>query len=218
MPLAASPAFRPVESPEARQAVCARYGVAPGFILAVGNLQPRKNLHRLVAAFRTLLAEGLADRQLVLVGKDALRSDQFRAEVQDLIESGRLVLTGYVPEADLPALYGAASVFVYPSLYEGFGLPILEAMACGTPVVTSNCSSMLEVAGSAAQLADPLRTEQLAAAIRAIVERPELAASLAAQGRARAAQFTWEKTAQQTVDVYRLVLQQGALVQPGGMM
>jgi glycosyltransferase involved in cell wall biosynthesis len=158
-----------------------------------------------VAAFRSLLAQGITDRQLVLVGKDALRSDQFRAEVQDLIASGHLLLPGYVPERDLPALYSAASVFVYPSLYEGFGLPILEAMACGTPVVTSGCSSMLEVAGSAALLIDPLRTEQIASALRTVLDRPDLARALAAQGRVRAAQFTWDATAQQTVDVYHSI-------------
>jgi glycosyltransferase involved in cell wall biosynthesis len=210
VPLAASPAFRPVGSPEERQAICARFGGAHGYILAVGNLQPRKNMPRLVAAFRSLLAQGITDRQLVLVGKDALRSDQFRAEVQDLIASGHLLLPGYMPERDLPALYSAASVFVYPSLYEGFGLPILEAMACGTPVVTSSCSSMPEVAGSAALLIDPLRTEQIASALRTVLEQPSLARALAAQGRARAAQFTWDATAQQTVDVYRLALQSGA--------
>ena len=175
VPLAVSPAFQ-VEIPyERRQAVCARYHIDSPFILAVGNLQPRKNLSRLTTAFRHLLAAGLNNQRLVLVGNDAFRSAQFRAEVQDLIQSGQLVLPGYVPEEDLPALYREAAVFVYPSLYEGFGLPILEAMACGTPVVTSNTSSLPEVAGDAALLIDPVQTDQIQHALHSIISQTELA-------------------------------------------
>jgi glycosyltransferase involved in cell wall biosynthesis len=203
VPLAANATFHPVEALEVRQAACARYGLVPGFILAVGNLQPRKNMLRLVAAFRSLLAQGIVRPQLVLVGKDALRSDQFRGQVRDLVEDGRLVLTGYVPECDLPALYSAAGVFAYPSISEGFGLPILEAMACGAPVVTSDCSSMPEVAGSAALLVDPMQVDRIAAALHIALAQPALAEALRQRGRARVAQFTWDATARQTVEVYR---------------
>jgi len=206
VPEAPGPLFRLIESPDARRVVCERYGIKPGFILAVGNLQPRKNLRRLVAAFRSLLSSAGHIHQLVLVGKDDLRSDQFRSEVGDLIENGRLVLTGYVPTTDLPALYSAAAVFVYPSIYEGFGLPILEAMACGTPVITSNRSSMPEVAGDAAVLVDPMRTDRIAAALLAILSQPALADELRHKGKVRAAQFMWDSTARQTVEVYQHVL------------
>jgi glycosyltransferase involved in cell wall biosynthesis len=206
VPLAPAAAFRPIEPRAARQ-VCERYGVAPGFILAVGNVQPRKNLPRLVAAFRDLLARESGDYQLVLVGQDALRSAEFRAEVRDLIESGRVALTGYVPESDLPALYSAAAAFVYPSLYEGFGLPILEAMACGAPVIASDRSSMPEVAGDAAVLVDPIKIDRIAAALHAVLTQPALAEELGRRGLARAAQFTWEATARGTAEVYRSALQ-----------
>jgi glycosyltransferase involved in cell wall biosynthesis len=206
VPLAPAPTFRPIDLSVARQ-ICDRYALAPQFILAVGNLQPRKNLMRLVAAFRSLLAQGQLNHQLVLVGKDALRSEAFRAEVRDLVESGHLAFTGYVPEHDLPALYSAAAAFVYPSIYEGFGLPILEAMACGAPVITSDRSSMPEVAGDAAMLVDPTRADQIAAALHTILTQPNLADQLRRRGLARAAQFTWEATARQTAEVYQWALQ-----------
>jgi glycosyltransferase involved in cell wall biosynthesis len=205
IPLAPAPTFRPIDLPSARQ-ICDRYAIAPQFILAVGNLQPRKNLMRLVAAFRDLLAQWQLDHQLVLVGKDALRSEEFRAEVRDLVESGRLVLTGYVPEHDLPALYSAAATFVYPSIYEGFGLPILEAMACGAPVITSDRSSMPEVAGDAAVLVDPTRADRITAALHTILTQPNLADELRRRGLVRAAQFTWDATARQTAEVYQCAL------------
>jgi glycosyltransferase involved in cell wall biosynthesis len=209
VPLAVSPAFQ-VEIPyERRQAMRARYHLDSPFILAVGNLQPRKNLQRLTVAFRRLLADGFNSHRLVLVGNDAFHSSQFRAEVQDLIQSGQLALTGYVPEEDLPALYREAGVFVYPSLYEGFGLPILEAMACGTPVVTSNTSSMPEVAGDAALLVDPVQTDQIQHALSSIISQAELAVQLSERGRQRAKQFTWASTARNVMTVYRHVLKRG---------
>jgi glycosyltransferase involved in cell wall biosynthesis len=205
VPLAPAPTFRPIEPPIA-QRVCERYGVASQFILAVGNLQPRKNLMRLVDAYRNLLTQGLDNHQLVLVGKDALRSNEFRAQVRDLVEAGRLALTGYVPESELPALYSAASAFVYPSMYEGFGLPILEAMACGAPVITSACSSMPEVAGDAAVLVDPTRIDRIAAALHTVLTQPALADELRRRGQARAVEFTWDATARRTAEVYRSTL------------
>jgi glycosyltransferase involved in cell wall biosynthesis len=206
VPLAPAPTFRPTEPTAARQ-VCDRYAVASQFILAVGNLQPRKNLLRLVAAFRSLLTQGLHEYQLVLVGKDALHSEEFRAEVRDLVESGHLAFTGYVPEHDLPALYSAAAAFVYPSIYEGFGLPLLEAMSCGAPVITSDRSSMPEVAGDAAVLVDPTRTDRIAAALYTVLTQSNLADGLRRRGQARAAQFTWDATASQTAEVYQWALQ-----------
>jgi glycosyltransferase involved in cell wall biosynthesis len=115
---------------------------------------------------------------------------------------------GFVPEDDLPALYNGADLFAFPSLYEGFGLPVLEAMACGTPVITSNVSSLPEVAGNAALLVDPYNVDELAGAIRRILSDPALAADLRARGLERARQFSWERTAQETLEVYRNVLQQ----------
>lgn len=208
VPLAASSIFRPVESPNERQKVCARYGIGSQFILAVGNLQPRKNLTRLVEAFRRLLAKGVTGRQLVLVGKDTFRSSRFRAEAGDLIQSDKLVLTAYVPNEDLPALYSAAAVFVYPSIYEGFGLPPLEAMACGTPVVCSNTSSLPEVVGDAAITVDPADVGELACAIRRVLIDGALRTRLREAGLRQAALFSWPDTARRVLEVYRQVLEE----------
>jgi glycosyltransferase involved in cell wall biosynthesis len=114
---------------------------------------------------------------------------------------------GFVPEDELPALYNGADLFVFPSLYEGFGLPVLEAMACGTPVITSNVSSLPEVAGNAALLVDPYNVDELADAMRRILSDPALAADLRARGLERAQQFSWERTAQETLAVYKHVLE-----------
>jgi glycosyltransferase involved in cell wall biosynthesis len=114
--------------------------------------------------------------------------------------------TGYIPEEDLPVLYNGASLFVFPSLYEGFGLPVLEAMACGTPVVTSNCSSLPEVTGEAAILVDPMDVNALAAAMRQVLEEPDLSLSLRQKGITRAQQFSWEQTARRTTEVYERLL------------
>lgn len=204
--LAPSPVFNRIQSHGAVQKTCDHYGIGPRFILAVGNLQPRKNLNRLVQAFRGLIAQGLTECQLVLVGKDAYQSDLFRREISDLISSGKLILTGYLPDKDLAALYHAATAFVYPSLFEGFGLPILEAMACGTPVVTSNVSSMPGVAGNAALLINPVRVDQIQFALESIVNHPDLARRLSNLGQRRAQQFTWDQTARRIAEVYQYVL------------
>jgi glycosyltransferase involved in cell wall biosynthesis len=118
----------------------------------------------------------------------------------------QVTFTGYVPDEDLPALYNAAELFVFPSLYEGFGLPVLEAMACGAPVVTSNTSSLPEVAGDAAILVDPYDVNAIAQAMRQVLEDPALAEALRQKGLERAKLFTWEKTARQTIAVYEKVL------------
>ena len=128
-------------------------------------------------------------------------------EVFDTIErlslGGRVVVTGYVPESDLPALYNGARVFVYPSLYEGFGLPVLEAMACGTPVVTANASSTAEVVGDAALVVDPHDEAELAGALLAAANDSALRATLRSRGLARASEFSWARTARETLAVYR---------------
>ena len=154
------------------------------------------------------MAQGLTEYQLVLVGKDAYQSSQFRKEVSDLIISGRLILTGYIPDEHLSALYYAASVFVYPSLFEGFGLPILEAMACDTSVVTSNISSIPEVAGEAAMLVDPTSVGEIEKALHLILTTPELAHNLVVKGAARVKHFSWDKTARAVAQVYESVLRQ----------
>ena len=147
---AAGAQFRRISDQDSLNAIRARYGTGERFILAVGNLQPRKNLERLIQALAHAKAEGGLPHKLVIVGQRAWRDAPILKAAQGL--ANEVLLTGYVPADDLPLLYNAAEVFVYPSLYEGFGLPVLEAMACGTPVIASNVSSLPEIAGDAAQI------------------------------------------------------------------
>lgn len=178
-------------------------GAAP-YVLSVGVLQPRKNLPHLIEGFEQCL-KNHSDwpHQLVIVGKKGW------GEEQSAIANpkSKITTTGYVADEDLPALYAGAACFAYPSLYEGFGLPIIEAMACGAPVLTSHNGAMSEVAGGAAQLVDPLSVESIAGGLEAILGAPERASQLQQLGKARAAEFSVEKQAQATLDVYAQVLQ-----------
>jgi glycosyltransferase involved in cell wall biosynthesis len=198
--IAAHSVFQYVESQEKRIEIRDKYNISSKYILAVGNLQPRKNLRRLVAAFRQLLSNGVTDYQLVLVGKGALGSVQFQNEIEDLIDSKHIILTGYVPDDDLSSLYSDAALFVYPSIYEGFGLPILEAMNCGTPVITSSTSAMPEVAGDAAILVDPLNVDSISHAMYLVLTQPQLASKLSAKSRERASRFTWKAAGENTTN------------------
>jgi glycosyltransferase involved in cell wall biosynthesis len=194
------PAFRSVADPKILAGVRAKYGLggAP-FIFSVSTLQPRKNYVRLIQAFAQLPA---AEFQLVIAGGRGWLFDSIFAEVERLKLDGRVLFPGFVADADLPALYSAARVFAYPSLYEGFGLPLLEAMACGTPVVASTASCLPEVAGAAALLVPPTDVDGLAAALRRLATDEVLRADFIAKGRARAREFTWERAAQQLLRIY----------------
>jgi glycosyltransferase involved in cell wall biosynthesis len=204
IPEAASTNYRPL-SATACQPVLARYGIDFPYVLYVGSIEARKNLPRLLQAFAYLQGR-LEHWKLVVVGARRWKSSPVYETVRRLGLEQRVHFTGYVEEADLPALYSAASLFVFPSLYEGFGLPVLEAMACGTPVVTSNTSSLPEVAGDAALLVDPYDVAAIAKAVRRLLEDTALAADLRTRGLARAAQFNWERTARETIAVYERVL------------
>jgi glycosyltransferase involved in cell wall biosynthesis len=208
---AVGPEFACVPSPEAIETVVRRYGLRPPYCLFVGNLEPRKNLPGLIEAFaqvrRRLAPSGLA-AQLVLAGTRAwLHGGIFRAvEAHGLGDA--VVFTDYVPLADLPALYAGATCFVFPSLYEGFGLPVLEAMAAGAPVVAARSGSIPEVAGDAALLVDAGVPGELTAAIEAVLTDRSLRERLILRGRARAATFEWNRVARETRAVYDAVYQQ----------
>jgi len=165
----------------------------PGFVLAVGTLEPRKNLPRLVAAYRTLPAELQAAHPLAVVGKLGWEADETTAALDSL--GNRCLRLGYVSDGALAELYRRCAVFCYPSLGEGFGLPVLEAMAAGAPVVTSNLSSLPEVGGEAVEYADPHDVERIAAALERVLRSPERRAELSARGRERARGFSWDRTA-----------------------
>jgi glycosyltransferase involved in cell wall biosynthesis len=181
-----------------------RAGIAGPYVLAVGTLEPRKNLIRLLRAFATLAGE--LPHQLVVVGPQGWRHAELREVVGMLDLGDRLRLTGFVPDDDLPFWYAAADLFVLASLYEGFGLPLLEAMACATPVVTANVSSMPEVAGEAAVYIDPLSVDSIAEGIRRALTSRDVQRRLAQAGVARARDFTWTRTAELTAAVYREAL------------
>jgi len=181
-----------------------RFGISRDFLLAVGSLQPRKNLVRLIRAYARLRSERQDFRpQLVIVGRKLWLANEIFDEVKKQRWADDVILTGYVADEDLPALYRAARAFVYPSLFEGFGLPPLEAMACGTPVVTSDVSSLPEIAGDAALLIDPNDERALANALIEVVNNDRLRAELREKGIAQAKKFTWRDAAEKTLRLYQ---------------
>jgi len=203
---AADSIFRPIDREEARRRVKELFGLEGDFILFVSTLEPRKNVPTLLKAFR-IIKERCGERlKLVLVGGRGWLSCKIFEMVDELKLQDDVVFLGFVPRDKLLYLYNAASLLAHPAIYEGFGLPILEAMASGLPVVASNAASIPEVIGKAALLVDPEDEEALAAAIRQVLKEPELAERLSQKGLKRAASFSWKKAAQETMEVYRKVL------------
>lgn len=188
-------------SPEAIEAVRQKYSLPDQFILSLGTIEPRKNLTSLLEAYHALGNE-VSPLGLVIVGKKGWLYSGFFDRMHELGLEHEVVFPGFVPDEDLPALYSAADLFVFPSLYEGFGLPVLEALACGTPVVASNASSLPEVAGEAALLVDPSSVEALVRAVRDVLSNRELREDLRARGPKQAARFNWQRTARETLAVY----------------
>jgi len=199
--LAADEKFRPLGS-EQLEKIIGTYGLPGRYILYLGINKPHKNLAFLLRVFRELRTGA----KLVLAGKEDPRYLQPREETRRLGLGGRVVFLGDVPEKDLPMIYNGAEVFVFPSLYEGFGLPVLEAMACGTPVVCSSSSSLPEIVGDAAVILDPQDTGAWVAALTEVLENEQLREDRKAKGLAQAKKFSWNKTARETLDVYQSVL------------
>jgi glycosyltransferase involved in cell wall biosynthesis len=183
-------------------------GLRYGYVLHVGTLSHRKNIPTLLRAFAHLRSRDQALPQLVLAGAESpglAGAAEIRETIQQLDLGGHVVFAGHVSDERLPSLYANASVLVMPSLYEGFGFPILESMAVGTPVVASNTSSLPEVAGDAAILVPPMDEQALANSISEIISKPALAEQLSSRGLERAQQFSWQRTASETVAIYRRV-------------
>jgi glycosyltransferase involved in cell wall biosynthesis len=200
VPLASSLASGPLDAEE----VLTRLKLRTPYLLFVGTLEPRKNLVRLVRAYRRVAASGLP-HALVLAGPLGWHHEALMREIA-LPGPGEILLTGPLSAEDLDALYRAASVFVYPSLYEGFGLPVVEAMSRGVPTVASSTSAVPEVSGDAALGVEPRSVSEIATAIERVLTDQDLAAQLASAGRARAERFTWDETARLTLPVYEEVL------------
>jgi glycosyltransferase involved in cell wall biosynthesis len=197
--------FHPPSDLDAARRTALRLGIAGPYILSVGTLEPRKNYVRLIEAFAGLRRAGI-EHTLVLAGRPGWLNEPIFSAIDSLglREHVRVVEP---TDADLPALYGAADLFVYASLYEGFGIPPLEALACGTPTVSSNAASLPEVVGSAALLVAPEDVDGLRSAMLRVLDDPGLQAELRARGPEQSGQFTWERAAEATVEIYRRVLQ-----------
>lgn len=203
-PLAAPAYFAPVEDEKEVERVRQRYHINGDYILSVGSIQPRKNLTQLISAYAALhRARPIVKLpQLVLVGKRAWLYDETLRAIEEQGIADLAVLTGYVAEADLPALYTGALCFVYPSYFEGFGLPPLEAMKCGAPVIVGNRTSLPEVVGDAGLLVDPFDVDALTQALARMIDEASLRARLRLKGLERARHFSWRETAQLTLKAY----------------
>jgi glycosyltransferase involved in cell wall biosynthesis len=179
----------------------ARYNLQLPYYLYLGTLQPRKNLVRLVQAFGRFVQGSGTEQNLVLAGKKGWHYDEIETQIHALGLEDRIILTGYVADLDLASLLSGALAFVFPSLYEGFGFPVLEAMACGTPVICSNTSSLPEIAGDAAILVDPLDVDALAAAMHRVAHNEGLRQSLIERGFQQMQSFSWERCAKEVMQV-----------------
>lgn len=203
IPLAADHAtYYPRERAAARQFVADRHGLRAPFVLYAARIEhPGKNHVRLIAAFEEMVDRTGFAHDLVFVGPERERAEDVRAAARRSRYAGRIRFLGFVPTADLPWLYSAADLATLPSLYEGFGLPILEAMACGAPVACSNVSSLPEVAGGAAALFDPCDVRGMAGVLETLLNDDSRRAELGSLGRQRAGRFSWDRVGRQTIDV-----------------
>jgi glycosyltransferase involved in cell wall biosynthesis len=203
VPLGVNPSLAPSDAGAIKRARV-KYGLPEKFFLYLGTIEPRKNLPRLIEAFDSIAAN--LDCDLVIAGREGWKPEATRRAHADAARRDRIHFPGFIANEDMAAVLSAARAFVWPSLFEGFGLPPLDAMACGTPVVTSNTSSLPEVTGDAALLVDPLRVDAIAAAMKRIAADEPLRTQLRAAGFARAKLLTWRRTVEMTAEVYRRVV------------
>ena len=210
--LAANPAFRPIEQ-AALVDPLASFGLKPKrYVLTVGTLEPRKNLSTLFAAFARLPKPLRQRFPLVVVGMKGWKYDDLLGNAQALVNDGELRFLGYVDDAQMPAIYAGAAVFCYPSRYEGFGLPALEAMSAGVPVLTSNATSLPEVVGDAGLMVDPDDVGSMSDSLALLLQDSHVCDQLTQRGIARAGAFSWDRCAQETANVYQQVAHAHGLV------
>ncbi|MSP11883.1 MAG: glycosyltransferase family 1 protein [Chloroflexi bacterium] len=200
--------FHPMDPAAARAELSQRYRLPQRFMLCVGSLEPRKNIYRLLDALVMLKSKGRLDISLVMVGRAKYRGVTFLDEIKVRHLEDQVVLTNFVPTADLPLFYNAAELAVYPSLYEGFGLPAAEALACGTPLVASAASAIPEVVADSALLVNALDTAEIAAALDRLMHDRELQSRYRQSGPVQAARFSWEETARLTLSAWKEIVQQ----------
>ena len=201
-PEAPRPVFKKRKDPE----LLRRLGIEEDFVLFVGTIEPRKNLRRLVEAFDRMLRNTSLSPKLVIAGGQGWMMDNFVSFIEEKGVSDRVCLTGYLEDEDLCGLYSTCAAFIYPSLYEGFGLPPLEAMACGAPVITSHTPALMETTGDAARLVDPKDISDMAQAMTEMLSDENVREHYAELGRVHVKRFSWEQTALKTVKVYRELL------------
>lgn len=195
--------FRPITDEDALERMRKKYGLYFPFMLYVGTIEPRKNISRLLRAYTQYRAEHKGRHRLVMAGGLGWLYEDVLREIDELSAEHEIIYLGRVPDGDLPYLYTLSDLFVYPSLYEGFGLPPLEAMACGRPVLCSNTSSLPEVVGEAGVLTSPYDVEGLARAMAELLDDPKRRQALGARGIERAGIFTWKNSAARLLNIYR---------------
>lgn len=196
--------FKKIENKNKIKEFKNKHDINSDYILSLGNIKPHKNLKRLIKAFAKVQNHN-NDIKLVITGKGEVLLDELREIIKKNDIENKVIFTGFLEDEELPLIYNAAELLIYPSLYEGFGIPPLEAMACGTPVVTSNKSSLPEVVGEAAILVDPYKIDDIADGILEVLNNKDLAKNLINKGYKRIQKFTWEKAAQETLEVYESV-------------
>lgn len=202
--LAADERFKPVEKSDTNRNILDKYNIAKKYILNVGTIEPRKNIPNLISAFAVYLKETCAaDLSLVIAGKKSWGYPQCFSKVQELNLKEKIIFCDYTSDEDLIALYNFAEVFIYPSFYEGFGLPVLEAMSCSAAVICSENSSLPEIAGDAAILVNPNDTQEIKNAIKKVLSGPDVKNTMSEKSVRQAGKFSWKKTAQETIEVYK---------------
>ncbi len=206
VPLAVEEKFSPGAGTGRFETVRAKYGLPAEFMLTVGTVEPRKNVHGLIAAAALYFRERDTGLHVVVVGSKDWGYDQAGRKMEELGIRDRVRFTGYIEEEDMPVVYNMAKFFVYPSFYEGFGLPVLEALSCGIPVICSGVSSLPEVAGDAAILIDPGNVTELKEAVRSLDEDPRLLSAMSRRALRQAGKFSWQSTAERTLEVYKKLL------------
>jgi len=201
-PAAAAAHFRPVENETELRRIRTTYVIERDYILALGSIQPRKNLVRLIRAYSALAHNGTSVPQLVIAGRRGWLEDETIRAAEQSVAARDIRFIGYVPDEDLPALYSGATCFAYPSYFEGFGLPVLEAMQCGTPVIAANRTSLPEIVGPAGVLVDPFDETAIANALRELIQNADFRRELCVKGLERAREFSWQQTARLTLEAY----------------
>jgi glycosyltransferase involved in cell wall biosynthesis len=207
--LAPDPIYHPIEKKEAKEKIAWGYGISDDFLLYLGGFSPRKNVRGIIEGFAQVLKDYEGKLQLVVIGHPCRSFAELCSLVERLNLTGKVVFPGFVPTCDLPYFYSAAEVFLYPSLYEGFGLPPLEAVACGTPTIISNRSSLPEILGGGALQVDPDKPYSIGNAIYILLNNTPLREELKRRGLELAASFSWKKTAEKTLQVYNSLLDKG---------